>query len=899
MKLIRGLTFAAGALASSAGLLYTQGAVAQTAAQALLEEVVVTARRREESLEDLPLSVVAISGEAMQAQGIYNTEQLGEFAANVSLSSSDRMNHSRIFIRGIGGGFPNPVAVFGTGMYIDGHYLPGSLANYSSTVDIERVEVLRGPQGTLFGKNVTGGAVNIISAKPGPEFESSLTARVGDFGQQDLRGMINVPINDNLFFRGSVSSEQSDGYYDNIFLGTNVDFRDSLNTRAAFRWTPGDNWTIDAALTSGKDRNGQLGRQCRVRPRQSTLDELSGAGQDVSRWTAVPDSPSTSFNDGVGQWGGGPPGGHINRLGPTTVNGQVVTTDGLDSVITMWDWCDRSNAAGEFATAAEKDHYANSDTNAVFASANWDSGGEIGGLDNLQIRTNVSWRDADFNWIVDRDSTPLPIDVLGHVAEDDGSNLTTRNFEMIFDLDVNDRLSMLFGFYLFEEESLTGDGNCWPQWQQIFNFDTGQTEGPDTPCGPGSGGGTHGGLIFEFLPDRVIPGGPGNAFQNVNLFNDSTAVFAHATYALNDNWDLEVGARWTEDDRYFNIIEFDTGTGATFNGQPFNTCNFLGTGICQPTPVLNQNNVVNEGFFNEERAVFDEITPMISLTRNLAGGDTLDSGMVYFLYSEGFLTGSFNDELNLFLTPELAPLVVYQPETVSNFEVGFKGTFADGRVRLNADIFFMDYQDKQEGIQIDNFDGRFGPDPSIELTQNAGQVDIYGIELELRASPWDGGFITVDASYLENEYSEFLVDDVDNPGGPQLDLSNTQIGDRTPDWTINASVGHTFVLGSGATLTPQIGMYAQGEYDWLAGTGQAPLLSDAPSVCNQGSYSKWRTRVTYSPAAGNWEASLFGSNITDERIFQECDYARTGVYDYRYERPDAWGLEFVARFGNN
>ncbi|MGI9257821.1 MAG: TonB-dependent receptor, partial [Gammaproteobacteria bacterium] len=479
MKFVRGLTFAAGALASSAGLLYTQGAAAQqTAAQALLEEVVVTARRREESLEDLPLSVVAISGEAMQAQGIYNTEQIGEFAANVSLSSSDRMNHSRIFIRGIGGGFPNPVAVFGTGMYIDGHYLPGSLANYTSTVDIERVEVLRGPQGTLFGKNVTGGAVNIISAKPGPEFESSLTARIGDFGQQDLRGMINVPINDNLFFRGSISSEQSDGYYDNIFLGTNVDYRDSTNVRAAFRWTPGDNWTIDANLTNGKDRNGQLGRQCRVRPRPETLDGLEAAGQDVSAWrpVQVANDPTTSYQDAPGQWGGGPPGGHIGRLGPVNTAGQLVTNGGAEAVPDMWRWCDRSNAAGEFATAAEKDHYSNGDTNAVFVSANWDSGGEIGGLDNLQVRTNVSWRDADFNWIVDRDSSPLPIDVLSHVDEDDGSNLTTRNFEMIFDLDVNDRLSMLFGLYLFEEESLTGDGNCWPQWVDIFNFDTGNVE---------------------------------------------------------------------------------------------------------------------------------------------------------------------------------------------------------------------------------------------------------------------------------------------------------------------------------------------------------------------------------------------------------------------------------------
>jgi len=974
VKLTKAYVAMGASLFGGAMLLPIQEASAQGAAAAILEEVVVTARRREESLEDLPLSVVAISAAAMQAQGIYNTEQIGEFAANVSLSQSDRMNHSRIFIRGIGGGFPNPIAVFGTGMYIDGHYLPGSLANYMSTVDIERVEVLRGPQGTLFGKNVTGGAVNIVSAKPAPDFESSVTLRVGDHGQQDVRGMVNTPITDNLFFRGSVSSETFDGYWDNIHLGTNgTDFRDSQNIRGSFRWLPNDNWTIDATLQTGRDRNGQLGRQCAQRIRQSTLDELAAGGVldtpidpndefsatqsvdwydgvtspieaayghtddydvpglDVSGYSATANDPSTSFNDGVAQWGGGPgidaetdangnftnwdfgggpPGGHINRSMPFP----GVTSNSYGSVLAMWDACAEMSAAGNYSHASEKTSFANSDNTAIFVSAAWNSDGAIGGLDNLEIRTNVSFRDTDFNWIIDRDYTPLSIDNLGHVNEGDGSNLASRNLELIFDMAVNDRLNVLAGFYSFDELSRTGDGNCYPKWANMYEtYDITQGQrasdteglgidvfGSDQLCGPGSGGGNHGGLVFEFLPDRAIGGGPGNAFQNVNLDNQSTAVFAHMTYALNDDWDLEMGARWTEDDRTFDIIEFHTGVGAEFNGQPYNTCNFEGNGggLCQPSPALNYNNVVLEGFFNQQRAVFDEITPMVSLTRNLAGGDRLDSGMIYVLYSEGFLSGSFNDELNIFLTPELIPLVTYQPESVANYELGFKGTFADGRVRLNADIFWMDYTDKQEGIEIDNSSGDFGPDPSIELTQNAGQVDIYGIELELRASPWDGGFLSVDASYLENSYNSFIVDDVENPGQTR-DLSRSQIGDRTPDWTLNFNIGHTFELGNGATLTPQIGFYAQGEYDWLAGGGQNPLNSDPGSVCQQGSYAKWRARATYAPAAGNWEASLYGSNITDERYYEECDYARTGVYDYRYGAPDAWGVEFVARFGEN
>jgi iron complex outermembrane receptor protein len=307
---------------------------------------------------------------------------------------------------------------------------------------------------------------------------------------------------------------------------------------------------------------------------------------------------------------------------------------------------------------------------------------------------------------------------------------------------------------------------------------------------------------------------------------------------------------------------------------------------------MNWSSLMDFGFFGQGDATFDEITPMVSLTRNLAAGDTLDSGIVYFLIAEGFLTGSFNDELNTVANPALEELRGYGPEFVTNYEVGFKGSFLGGRLRLNADIFWMDYTDKQEAVNLDNPDGRYGPDPTVEITQNAGVVDIYGIELELRASPWDGGFVTFDLGYLQNEYSQFQTINPEDPDGPLLDLSGLRIADRQPDWTVNASVGHTWQLANGGSLTGQIGMYAQGEYEWEPNT---PLGQTTP--CFQDSYSRFRTRFTYVPAAGNWEASLFGNNIGDERYITFCEAGRSGVNIAAYGRPDWWGLEFVARFG--
>jgi len=173
-------------------------------------------------------------------------------------------------------------------------------------------------------------------------------------------------------------------------------------------------------------------------------------------------------------------------------------------------------------------------------------------------------------------------------------------------------------------------------------------------------------------------------------------------------------------------------------------------------------------------------------------------------------------------------------------------------------------------------------------------VDIIGLELELRSSPWDGGFVTLDLGYFTNEYSDFTTINPEDVDGPPLDLSNFRITDRQPDWTVNASVGHTFSLASGGQFTALLGVYSQGEYEWEPNT----LLGDT-TPCFQDSYSRFRTRGTYIPAAGNWEVSVFGENIGDERYFTFCEGGRSGVNIAQYGRPDWWGMEFVARFGEN
>ncbi len=219
----------------------------------------------------------------------------------------------------------------------------------------------------------------------------------------------------------------------------------------------------------------------------------------------------------------------------------------------------------------------------------------------------------------------------------------------------------------------------------------------------------------------------------------------------------------------------------------------------------------------------------------------------------------------------------------------------DGNVQIMADVFYMDYKNQQRVMVVDNPDFLFGLDDTLQITQNVASSAITGLEFELRAAFWDGGFVSADLGYLNNEYDKYEYQDPADPDSI-VDLSNVAIHDYTPEWTLNLAVEHEFQLGSGGPLTPRVSMYWQTEYEFAATTGDWP--DDAPkSSCNTGSYSKFDGRVTYRPADGDWQVAAFGGNLTDERILEYCDTSRS-VWRTRLERPRWFGLEFSAHFGN-
>lgn len=244
-------------LAAAIGVIVSSSHVAHAQSVGFtLEEVVVTAQKRSENLQDVPIAITAFTNEAMKIKGMTNIAQLGDFTPNVEIDVTSSFSGSTqvltAYIRGIG---QNDFAFNldpGVGVYVDGVYYARTIGAVLDLLDLERVEVLKGPQGTLFGRNTIGGAINVITRRPEEEFGFQGEVTVGEYNRMDVRGAIDIPlIEDVLLSQISFSSKNRDGYHDY------------------------KNWTQDGIFRSATDSL--------VRPQDTRYDEAGGENTDNVR----------------------------------------------------------------------------------------------------------------------------------------------------------------------------------------------------------------------------------------------------------------------------------------------------------------------------------------------------------------------------------------------------------------------------------------------------------------------------------------------------------------------------------------------------------------------------------------------------------------------------------------
>jgi iron complex outermembrane receptor protein len=222
-----------------------------------LQEVFVTARKRSESLQDAPISITAFNATDLESRGIQDLVEVARYTPNVTVQNNPGNGSSTsvaaVYIRGVGQDDFAPTLEPGVGIYVDGVYLARSVGALLDVLDIESLEVLRGPQGTLFGRNTIGGAINITTKKPEDHFSGFAEAAVGNDQRINGRLALNVPLAENLFGRLTVGSFNQDGYVERLAGGADLGDDDTLTGRLALRWIPSDQLELNLSVDATRD----------------------------------------------------------------------------------------------------------------------------------------------------------------------------------------------------------------------------------------------------------------------------------------------------------------------------------------------------------------------------------------------------------------------------------------------------------------------------------------------------------------------------------------------------------------------------------------------------------------------------------------------------------------------
>ncbi|HEY5567992.1 MAG TPA: TonB-dependent receptor, partial [Gammaproteobacteria bacterium] len=738
--------------AACAAVLGTDFALAQPEATRELEEIVVTARFREESLQQTPLAITAISGESLANNGATSVIDIADWAPNVVI---DQLGSGwgptlAATVRGLGFGDFKATSEPTVTIYVDDVVLGRPTGAILDLLDLERVEVLRGPQGTLFGKNAIGGVVRMISRRPGEgEQGGDVEVTVGTYDRLDVRGSFETTlIEDKLFSRVSYVSKRRDGWQNN------VDFRCYMVENGMGQLAGvGDGvvgWSPDP------DGAGPL-----------TAGPIMGVvGSPQDNAFALPTRTSTRGTDRdcvVGTFGDEnvQAARGVLRFVPSDRFELNLTADVTDQKATSpYDLLENANpAAGltvlynnnvalpnwgvpydqRFIPPSEDINFSGFNSNSGIDGGietpnindfnHWGLSSTLDwNLESLAIKLIVAHREFDAQWGRDSDASPMPINHTLDTFRDEQDTAELRVSGQLF----NERTEWTVGAFYFDADDFNSNISV------LF------------PC-----------LFPTACIDRVDT-------QNTQ----NTGVFINTVTSLTDRLSLAVGVRRSEDEK--TILQ------ERFNRQGVYCC-----GFDPVTPVF---------------ADSTETDPMVSLSY-----DVRDGIMVYATYQEGFRGGGTTAR------PTATTRVPFGPETLENFEIGIKSDLLDNRLRLNASIFDMDYSDMQIGTAGVDQNGQ-----PAWTTGNDGAATIKGFEVELQSTIGNHWLVDATVGHTDFQYSEVpTLADCLAKGFPinsctgLIDIDS--VGFRTPDYTASLNVAYLTDLSNGSQFAIRIGASYQDE----------------------------------------------------------------------------------------
>ncbi|MDP9140532.1 MAG: TonB-dependent receptor [Pseudomonadota bacterium] len=687
-----------------------------------LEEIVVTAERRQASLQDTPISIEAFNREAIELRNIKGVQDLGGNVPGLTIEPFPTHNATlRVFIRGVGINDAQLTQDPAVGIYMDGVYIARSVGLALDVADLDRIEVLRGPQGTLYGRNTTGGAVNLITKRPTPgAFSMSLQGSGASRENYFARGSFNIPVSDELAFGASVLGSSRDGFVENTGPGGDYGDREEFAGRFAARWTPTYWLTADYAY----DRSDMNYYNLAFQP--VSLPTTNKGQAELFKPYAI--SQSVYSTERLESLATGAP---LEESG-TRIDGHSLTLtmpfDGMElKYIGAWrDLTDRQYA---------------------------DLGGG-GGSTTYRLDSNAY--DGPAADVANGGPTPLVIPTVTQTQWSHELQLLGTLFD--------DSVDYVLGAYYFSEEGREDRHRLNHQLSSAISLNQLDELSPEIP---------ELGAILDLLAPLV---GVVDQVRLVNFVdldwtidNEATALFGQFTWtpgwdALEDRLHLTAGYRHSEDKR--------TAVKSRIS-ESYIEINQNGLGTAVPLPA-------SEETFDNVHASREFSDDALSL---VAAFDLSKSLNVYVKSVESYKSGGFNVRDPNVSGATADPIYGigytdgFAPEYVESIEAGIKSEWFARRLRLNAAVYDADYTDMQINFLIPG---------SISDTKviNAGKARMRGVDLDITAMLTPDLVVLADYAYLDARVLEALDPNGENQASLYPFTSAPRhSGSAAIDWT--------------------------------------------------------------------------------------------------------------------
>ncbi|MEM7432183.1 MAG: TonB-dependent receptor [Pseudomonadota bacterium] len=757
-----------------------------------LEEITVTATRRAET--DLQVTPVAVSAVSEAEFSQLFAQDIGEVATYVPGFTAATVTGFNAASFGMRGAAETDIIVYfdpKVGVIVDDFVVPHVQTQLLEPFDIEAIEVLRGPQGTLFGKNTTSGAVVVRTKRPELEstsFDASL--QLASFDDTKVNLAANFPIGDTAALRFAALYQQSDGYYENgkvdtptdVFgtglvdpqfsagapvagNGDNVGGKDILSARAKLLVQPNDRLTVMGQLEVIQDRSDPV--------------------------PVVNVTPAAA--------------------------GQLATLFGFPGVANG-DPIDQAGIHNSAVVGLNNDQEV--DVFGAYLNLEYE-------LDNHTVYGLLGYREQDSR--LPNEYLGTPYESFFSASRDDDRETFQAEVRIASDLDGN----------------VNWVGGLFYQTNDV-EFCVEQQLG-----------------LLEFF-GSAVPGVLDN--ENPLLLcnaQDASAVafFADVTIDLTDQFSLGLGARYTDEEKDYIAREgvpaavlFPGGYREPLDGQDFSLL---------------------PGLVQTDKESWQEPTYRVT-----ASYQATDNVFTYFTYARGFKSGGYNDQAGSGGFGNF-PVSSYDPEFADSYEIGLKTDFADGRGRLNATYFSVNYEDFQRSTVVSV------PGTAFQETRtfNAADVDASGLELELWYQFTDNLSLRANVGTLDAEYNEFLLDRDNDPLTPPDDLSGRDVV-RSPELTAGVDLTYDTELGSGAGLRFNLNYNHEDDnvYYYNDDLGsQFDTVLDSRDIFN--------ASLTWTSADDTWYASVFGKNLSDDR-YKTAAQAVGVLWTFaNYGAPRTYGVQ--------